>query len=410
MIDYYETKQHPVTKKMVLDAYKKVRDNKGSAGVDGQRLEDFASNISANLYQIWNRMTSGSYYPPVVKQVDIPKKSGGTRSLGIPSVSDRIAQQVVKTYLEQTVESSFHPDSYGYRPHKNAHQALEKATANCGYYSWVVDIDIRGFFDNIDHELMMRAVQYYTKEKWVLMYIERWLKAGVWRAGAIAGREKGTPQGGVISPLLANIFLHFAFDRWMQQHHANMPFERYCDDVIIHCTTEKQAQFIKRAVAQRMKQCRLELNEEKTQVVYCKNHIHTEKGHKQVSFDFLGYTFRPLRRPIKNGWKLTYFPCMSTGSKNEVRQKIRRVISRSFKGTVQELARILNPKVQGWYQYYCRYSPWTTRGLWYWLNQKMVRWVMSYRRLPKGRACRWLARVYETSPQLFVHWSACRPY
>lgn len=409
MIDYYETKQHPITKKMVLDAYRKVRENKGSAGVDGQSIADFAENAADNLYKIWNRMTSGSYHPPAVKEVRIPKKSGGYRSLGIPSVSDRIAQQVVKAYLEPKVEGSFHENSYGYRPNKNAHQALERATAKCGYYNWVVDLDIRGFFDNIDHELLMKAVERYTKEKWVLMYVERWLKAGVLREGKIESRETGTPQGGVASPLLANIFLHFAFDKWMQKNHANMPFERYCDDAIIHCTTEKQAKFIKDAVAKRMRECKLELNEEKTHIVYCKNHIHTE-NHKEVSFDFLGYTFRPLGRPTKNGWKLTYFPCMSKASKNEVRQKIREVVRRRFKGKIQDIARILNPKIRGWYQYYCVYSKWTTYGLWYWLNLKLVRWVMDNKRLGRGRAHRWLVRVYKSNPRLFEHWLAVRPY
>lgn len=409
MIDYYETKQHPITKRMVLDAYRKVRENKGSAGVDGQSLEDFAVDAKGNLYRIWNRMTSGSYFPSVVKEVRIPKKSGGTRGLGIPTVSDRIAQQVVKSYLEPKVEGSFHPDSYGYRPNKSAFQALGKATTRCGYYSWVVDLDIRGFFDNIDHELMMRAVRKYTKEKWVLMYIERWLKAGVSKEGEIMSREKGTPQGGVISPLLANIFLHFVFDLWMQKNHSNMPFERYCDDAIIHCSTEKQANFIKNAVAKRMRECKLELNEEKTQVVYCKSHIHTE-SHKKVSFDFLGYTFRPNQSLTEKGLKLTYFPCMSTTSKNEVRQKVRKIVTRSFKSTIQELAQILNPKIRGWYQYYCKYSRWTTEGLWYWINQKLVNWIMDNRRFNKGRAIRWLRNVYQSYPTLFGHWSFIHPY
>lgn len=409
MIDYYETKQHPITKKMVLDAYKKVRENKGSAGIDGQSLEGFAENLAGNLYRIWNRMSSGSYYPAVVKQVLIPKKSTGTRALGIPSVGDRIAQQVVKSYLEPKVDASFHPDSYGYRPHKSAHQALAKATANCGYYGWVVDLDIRGFFDNIDHELMMLAVKQYTQEKWILIYIERWLKAGVFRDGIIEERQKGTPQGGVISPLLSNIFLHFVFDKWMEKYHPNMPFERYCDDAIIHCKTEKQAQFIKAVVAKRMKACRLELNEEKSHIVYCKNMTHTE-NRKQVSFDFLGYTFRPLRRPTKNGWKLTYFPCMSRSSKNDVRQKLRKIVWRGYRGTIQELAMVLNPKIRGWYRYYCEYSHWTTRGLWYWLNQKMVKWIMKTRKMGKGRAHKWLLRVYESNPRLFEHWYYVRPY
>ena len=409
MIDYYETKQHPVTKKMVLEAYRKVKSNKGSAGIDEQSLTDFEQNASSHLYRIWNRMTSGSYHPPVVKQVAIPKKSGGVRNLGIPTVSDRIAQQVVKRYLEPKVDSSFHADSYGYRSGKSAHQALAKAVTNCGYYSWVVDLDIKGFFDNLDHDLLMLAVKRYTGEKWILIYIERWLKAGVSKGGVVEKRERGTPQGGVISPLLSNIFLHFAFDKWMEKYHPNMPFERYCDDAIIHCTTEKQAQFIKSAVEKRMKECCLELNREKTNVVYCKNLTHTE-SHKSVSFDFLGYTFRPLRRPTKNGWRLTYFPCMSKSSKNDVRQKLRKVVGRGYKGSIQDLAKVLNPKIRGWYRYYCHYSHWTTRDVWYWLNTKMVRWIMNTRRLGKGRAHQWLVNVYKTNPRLFEHWPYVRPY
>ncbi len=389
-----------------------LQESKGKQGQCRRRragLEGFAQHADANVYKIWNRMSSGSYYPPVVKQILIPKKTGGTRSLGVPTVSDRIAQQVVKSYLEPKVESSFHEDSYGYRPGKNAHQALEKATANCGYYSWVVDIDIRGFFDNIDHELMMRAVKRYSQEKWVLIYIERWLKAGLYREGKMEERTKGTPQGGVISPLLANIFLHFAFDKWMEKYHANMPFERYCDDAIIHCTSHKQAQFIKAAIGRRMKECKLELNEEKTHIAYCKNLTHRE-NHKQVSFDFLGYTFRPLGRPTKKGWKLTYFPCMSTSSKNEVRQKLRKIVGRSFKGSLQELARIVNPKIRGWHQYYGQYWAWTIRGVWYWLNQKMTKWIMNQRKMSKARACKWLVKAYESRPGLFEHWRYARPY
>lgn len=397
---------------MVLDAYKKVKSNKGSAGVDGHNLQDFKKNLFGNLYKIWNRMTSGSYFPHVVKEVHIAKKTGGSRSLGIPTVSDRIAQQVIKSYLEPRVESSFHQNSYGYRPKKSAHQALEKTVSRCGYYSWVVDLDIRGFFDNIDHALLMKAVESYTKERWVLMYIERWLKAGVSKEGEITERTKGTPQGGVISPLLANIFLHFAFDRWMQIHHSNMPFERYCDDAIIHCTSEKQANFIKDAVSKRMKACKLELNSEKTHIVYCKNHVHSE-NHKNTSFDFLGYTFRPLRRPTKNGWKLTYFPVMSRASKKEARRRLKKVVNRKFRGSIQELAQIINPMIKGWYHYFCKYSKWTTRGLWYWLNRKIIRWIMKYRKRSRAQARKWLRNVYKANSQLFEHWKPVlniRPY
>lgn len=412
MIDYYETKQHPITKKMVLDAYRKVKSNRGSAGADGQSLEDFSENLSGNLYRIWNRMTSGSYFPTVVQEVRIPKKSGGSRGLGIPSVSDRIAQQVVKSYLEPKVENSFHQNSYGYRLNKSSHHALGKAVSRCGYYSWVVDVDIRGFFDNIDHTLLMKAVESYTTERWVLMYIERWLKAGVSRAGKIAERMKGTPQGGVISPLLANIFLHFVFDKWMQIHHPNIPFERYCDDAIIHCTSEKQALFIKAVVSNRMRDCKLELNSEKTRIVYCKNEVHRE-NHKITSFDFLGYTFHPLRRPTRNGWKLTYFPAMSQSSKKEVRRRLTKVINRGFRGSIRELAQIINPMLKGVYLYYCKYSKWTTRDLWYWLNKRIIRWIMSYRKRSRASARHWLLNVYNSHPNLFEHWKPVlngRPY
>lgn len=409
MIDYYETKQHPVTKKMVLDAYKQVRANKGSAGVDDQDLAAFATQAAANLYSIWNRMTSGSYYPSVVKAVQILKKGGGTRGLGIPTVSDRIAQQVVKSYLEPKVEESFHNDSYGYRPNRNAHEAIAKAKARCSYYSWVLDLDIKGFFDNIDHDLMMLGVGRYTQEKWVLNYIERWLKAGVLVNGEINTRDRGTPQGGVISPLLANIYLHFTFDMWMQKFYPHVPFERYCDDIIIHCTSEAQARFIKGKVIERMRVCKLEINEQKTQIVYCRHETHTSK-HRRVSFDFLGYTFSPRYIPTRNGLKLLYIPGMSRASKNEVRRKVKEVITRGFKGKIQELAEILNPKIRGWYHYYCAYGKWTTHGLWYWLNERMVRWIVKTRKFGKRKAKMWLRKIYEASPNLFLHWQLVRPY
>lgn len=265
MIDYYETKEHPITRKMVLEAYSRVKSNAGSAGIDGQSLADYSKNLSKNLYKLWNRMTSGSYFPSPVKEVKIPKSSGGTRSLGIPTIEDRIAQQVAKSYLEPKVESSFHPDSFGYRPGRNAHMALERTEMRCSnQYAWVVDLDIKGFFDNLDHDLLMKALQCYTKEKWILLYISRWLKAGVVSESFLKESEIGTPQGGVISPLLANIFLHFAFDKWMEKFHPNIRFERYCDDIIVHARSEKQAMFIKDKIAERLKDCKLQLNESNT--------------------------------------------------------------------------------------------------------------------------------------------------
>jgi len=408
MIDYYETKQHPITRKMVLEAYKHVRSNKGAAGVDGQTLEEFAKVAPRELYKIWNRMTSGCYYPSDVREVLIPKKSGGLRMLGIPTVSDRIAQQVVKAYLEPIVEPTFHENSYGYRPGRNAHQALEKVSKACKYYNWILDIDIRKFFDSIDHELMMKALQWYTKEKWVLMYVERWLKAGIFRSGKSESRDQGTPQGGVISALLANIYLHVAMDKWMEKNHPYLHFVRYCDDAVIHCSSEKQARFIKDVLAKRLKACKLALNEEKTVIAYCRNQIHKE-SHRKVCITFLGYTFRPVLSPTRNGWILFYTPCMSAGAKKEIRAKVRAVIRERFVGTIQELAAQLNSKIRGWIRYYCAFSAKTTYGLWYWMNQRLVEWVRKLRGFSKHRAYRWMKRVYANAPGLFAHWQLCHP-
>ena len=409
MIDYYETKEHPITRKMVLDAYKKVKSNAGSAGVDGQSIAEFSEHLSRNLYKLWNRMTSGSYFPSSVKEVKIPKSSGGTRSLGIPTVEDRIAQQVVKSYLEPSVENSFHPDSYGYRPGRNAHMALDRAEMRCSnQYEWVVDLDIKGFFDNLDHDLLLKGVQYYTKEKWILLYISRWLKAGVMSEGKQMQNEKGTPQGGVISPLLANIFLHFAFDKWMEKNYSYIRFERYCDDIIVHARSEKQALYIKDKITERLKECKLELNEGKTQIVYCRNENHREK-HAKVQFDFLGYTFRPRMCPTKTGIRLMFTRCMSAKSKLKVMGIIRKMNFKRLKIPIQELAKLLNPRVRGWINYYCKTNKWTTSGLWWQIHLRIIRWVMKIRKKSRKDAIFYLQRIYKTNPLLFTHWQLQHP-
>ena len=409
MIDYYETKEHPITRKMVIEAYSKVKSNAGSAGIDGQSLADYAENLSSNLHKLWNRMTSGSYFPSPVKEVKIPKSSGGTRSLGIPTVEDRIAQQVVKSILEPRVENSFHPDSFGYRPGRNAHMALERTEMRCSnVYAWVVDLDIKGFFDNLDHNLLMKALQYYTKEKWILLYIGRWLKAGIMSEGMLKEREKGTPQGGVISPLLANIFLHFAFDKWMEKYYSYIRFERYCDDIIVHARSEKQAMYIKDKIAERLKECKLELNESKTRMVYCRNENHREK-HEQVQFDFLGYTFRPRMCPTKKGIRLLFTPCMSSKAKVRVLEGIRQMNIKRLKVPIQELAKIINSRVRGWMNYYCKINKWTTTGLWWLLHLRIIKWVMKIRKTNKKNAIFFLQRIYKTNPSLFVHWQMQHP-
>ncbi len=295
-----EAKPFRISKQVVWEAYKRVRANRGAAGVDDESVEKFESNLKNNLYKIWNRMSSGTYFPPPVRTVAIPKKDGGERKLGIPTVSDRIAQTVVKMYLEPIVEPQFHRDSYGYRPKKSATEAIKVARDRCWRFEWVIDLDVKGFFDNLDHELVMRAVKRYTDCRWIMLHVERWLKAAVQlQDGTLVAREKGTPQGGVISPLLANTFLHLAFDTWMTETHPEVPFERYADDIIAHCRTEEQALAIKRSIEVRLKCCKLELHPEKTKIVYCKD-ANRRGLYPNTKFDFLGYTFRARRS--KNRW------------------------------------------------------------------------------------------------------------
>ena len=266
-----EAKPFSITRQEVWEAYKRVKANKGAAGVDEESITDFEKRLKKNLYKIWNRMTSGSYFPPPVRMVKIPKANGGERKLGIPTVSDRIAQMVVKRRMEPEVDPLFHSDSYGYRPWKSALEAVGQARQRCWRRDWVIDLDIKGFFDNIDHELLMRAVRKHAKEKWIGLYIERWLKVPEQdENGRLVPREKGTPQGGVVSPLLANLFLHYAFDRWITEKYPHVQFERYADDAIVHCRTESEAQELRTAIAARMEQCRLELHPQKTKIVYCK--------------------------------------------------------------------------------------------------------------------------------------------
>lgn len=267
-----KTKPFCITKKSVMAAWERVKANKGAFGVDEESIEDFESNLKDNLYKIWNRLSSGTYFPPPVRAVEILKSDGRKRLLGIPTVSDRVAQGVVKSYLEAMVESKFHEDSYGYRPGKSALDAVGIARKRCWRQDWCIDLDIKGFFDNLDHELMMKAIKFHTHEKWVHLYAERWLKAPLQREdGELIKREKGTPQGGVISPLLANIFMHHAFDDWMKRRFPNIKFERFADDILTHCSSLRQAKKVLEEIRVRLKECGLELHPEKTKIVYCKD-------------------------------------------------------------------------------------------------------------------------------------------
>jgi group II intron reverse transcriptase/maturase len=347
--------------------------------------------------------------PSLVKEKKIPKTSGGTRSLGIPTVTDRIAQQVVKSHLEACVDESFHPDSYGYRRGKNAHQALKAVIGRCRHHAWVIDLDIQSFFDTIDHELMMKGLRKYTEEKWVLMYVERWLKAGILKEDQVVEeRTSGTPQGGVLSPLLANIYLHFAFDMWLKKYYPHIPFARYCDDAIVHCRSENQAIYIREMIGKRMKECRLELNMNKTHIVYCRNERHREK-HKKVSFDFLGHRFQPRWCCTKSGGALLYQPVMSRQAKKNVMDKIRQMRIHQKKINIQEMSVLLNTKVRGWMNYYCEFNKHSTRNLWWMLNLRLIKWVMNNRKFNLLKAIRWLKSVYKKQPRLFAHWQIAWP-
>lgn len=404
-----QAKPFSITKLQVWEAYKRVRANKGAAGVDGQTITLFDADLENNLYKLWNRLASGSYFPPPVMRVEIPKGDGRMRPLGIPTVADRIAQMVVKQHLEPELEQHFHPDSYGYRPGKSALDAVGKARKCCWRRDWVLDLDIKGFFDNIDHELMMRAVRAHTKEKWVLLYIERWLKAPVKMLDdTLVFPEKGTPQGGVISPLLANLFLHYAFDKWISREYPDVPFERYADDAVCHCKTQAQAERLKHELEARMKEVGLELHPEKTKIVYCKDDDR-QKEYPQVSFDFLGYTFRARRS--KNRWGkyfVNFTPAISNKAAKAIRQKSRgwNWSLRSDK-QLEDLAIMFNPIIKGWINYYGRYYKSALYPTLQCLERRLILWATrKYKRLRnhRRRAAQWLNRIARKQPNLFVHW------
>lgn len=353
-----EAKPYDIPKQLVWDAYQRVKANRGAAGVDGESLATFEKDLKDNLYKVWNRMSSGSYFPPPVRLVEIPKDNGGTRPLGIPTVGDRVAQTVVKMVLEPVVEPVFHPDSYGYRPGRSALDAVAMARKRCWRADWVIDLDIKGFFDALVHDLVERAVAHHTDNPWIRLYIARWLRAPVQKPdGTLEQRTRGTPQGGVVSPLLANLFLHYAFDHWMQRTFPSVPFERYADDAIVHCRSERQARMVLEAIRRRFEQCGLELHPTKTQIVYCKDDDRRGE-YERVAFDFLGYTFQPRR--AKNRWGkhfVSFLPAISTKAAKAIRATMRewRMASTRSNQRLEDLARLVNPVVRGWMNYYGRF-------------------------------------------------------
>lgn len=399
-----------ISKREVWEAYKKVKANRGAAGVDGQSIEEFERALEGNLYKLWNRVTSGSYHPPAVRRVDISKDGGGTRLLGIPTVADRVAQMVVKQRLEPQIDPHFHRDSYGYRPGRSAHQAIAVARERCWRFDWVLDVDIKGFFDNIDHALLMKAVRRHTQCRWMLLYIERWLKAPVRMTdGTLVQRDKGTPQGGVISPLLANLFLHYGFDEWMRRTYPGVPFERYADDVICHCRSLKAAQALKAALEVRMEQCHLQLHPEKTRVVCCRDGSR-RVDHEVFQFDFLGYRFRPRGAKSRAGALFTGFlPAISPKATKAIRQTIRRWRLHCWHTVaLVDVAAEINPVLRGWVNYYGRFQRSALHTVFDPLDRYLERWLRrKYKRLKYKvrRAREMLRQIRRRQPALFAHWA-----
>ncbi|MFE6904480.1 group II intron reverse transcriptase/maturase [Streptomyces sp. NPDC057717] len=410
------SKSFEISKHLVFEAYLRVKANKGAAGVDGESIEQFEVDLKGNLYKLWNHMSSGCYFPPPVKMVEIDKPGGrGIRVLGVPTVADRIAQTVVAMVLEPLVEPVFHPDSYGYRPRRSALDAVAACRERCWKTDWVIDMDIRGFFDNLDHDLVLRAVGHHTDQRWVLLYVERWLKAPLQRRdGSLQARFRGSPQGSAVSPVLSNLFMHYAFDMWMARQYPGVHFERYCDDVVVHCRNEAQAHQVRQAIGGRLAECGgLELHPDKTRIVYCKDRNRCGSA-EHTSFTFLGYGFRVRRLRTKRGdYFFGFNPAVSDEAAKQIRMQIRhwRLHLRSDT-TLEELAREINPVVRGWINYFGRFHPSALLSTLNRINDYLVRWlVRKYKRFKRkrARAREALSRHARRFPGLFAHWKLVKP-
>jgi len=405
-----EAKPYDISKRLVWEAWKQVKENRGAAGVDSVSLAMFEKDLKRNLYKIWNRMSSGSYFPPPVRLVEIPKATGGVRPLGIPTVADRVAQTVVKMVLEPQVEPLFHPHSYGYRPGRSALDAVGAARECCWTFDWVVDLDIKSFFDTIPHDLIEKAVARHTDLAWVNLYVGRWLRAPVAHAdGTLRERTRGTPQGSVVSPLLANLFLHYAFDLWMQRTFPGVRFERYADDAIVHCRNEWQSRSIMEAIRHRLAECGLELHPGKTRIVYCKDDRRRKK-YEQVTFDFLGYTFQPrFAKNRRDERFIGFLPAISTKAAKAIRKTIRewRMASTRNHQCLEDLADLINPAVRGWMNYYGRYYRTKCVEVLRHINDALAKWVRrKYKRFRyrKRAAVHWLGRLARRDPNILVLW------
>ena len=404
----HKAKQFAISQSIVQLAFEKVKANKGSAGVDNESINKFEENLDKNLYKIWNRMSSGTYFPPPVKCVEIPKKDG-VRRLGVPTVADRVAQMVVKLYLEPVVEPKFHHDSYGYRPNKSALDAVATARRRCLERGWVIDLDLRKFFDTLDHTLVLEMLKKHTSCKWIILYVERWLQAPIQLPdGTVEERKTGSPQGSVVSPLLSNIVLHHVFDNWMATSFPNVPFTRYADDALAHCETRKQAEYLRDVISRQFSRHLLQVNPEKTKIVYCKDRKRFG-SHEHEQFDFLGYAFRPRMAKTSTGrFVVGFLPGMSPSSGKKIRATIRgwRLNLRSAQ-TLTQIAKEINPQVQGWINYYGKFYKTAMRPSLEQIDPYLVRWAMrKYKRFHNrpNYARRWLTSVALKQPDLFAHW------
>lgn len=404
-----KAKAYEITKREVYAAWLKVKANAGAGGVDKESVAEFEAKLTRNLYKLWNRMSSGSYFPQAVRRVEIPKRDGSKRGLGIPTVYDRVAQEVVRARLETVLEPLFHEDSYGYRPGKSALEAVGTARERNWKYDWVLDVDIQKFFDTIDHGLLMKAVEKHCSEKWMALYVERWLKAPIsYGDGRQEPNESGTPQGGVISPLLANLYLHYAFDKWMERENPEVKFERFADDVIIHCRDEEETRRLKNQLEKRLAECGLKLHPEKTQIVYCKDG-NRKKNYPRVSYRFLGYTFRP--REARNKSTSEHFtgflPAASSEAKKELLEKLRRRRLRTMVTcSITEVAAAINPILRGWLNYFRQYGRSTLSGVYLRIERRLLWWARNKHRWNYRRAAKWLARLKVQQPTLFAHWTS----
>lgn len=408
-MNVHVNKPIPIEFSWVVKAYRKVRQGGKAAGIDNESWQDFDKKLEDNLYVIWNRLSSGSYHPQAVREVEIPKKDGKKRKLGIPTLRDRIAQQVVKDYMEKKIDVIFHENSYGYRPMKSAHQAIEQVRQNCYKQSWVIDMDISKFFDEIDHEMMLKAVGHVIEEKWVRMYVKRWLEMPVQKPdGTIQPKAgKGTPQGGVISPLLANLYLHYAFDEWLRQHYPQVSFVRYADDIVVNCNSKTEAEEVLSAIRQRLMEVKLQIKEEKTRIAYCKDY--RRKGqHEHVKFEFLGYSYQPRARKSQIDGKsyMAFTAEISPSNQKKVRAAIRE--EKVWSNTTieaKDIAKVLNAKLRGWINYYGKYSKRSLRKVLMKIDEKLIKWLSKKHKMGYRKSLEKLKLLKREQPKLFYHWA-----